>query len=159
MKNVYLQSVLIGVIAGMRSMSAPALVSNHLADKQSTEVENSPFKFLASENVSNTLKVLAVGEMIADKTPFIPDRISPAPLIARAVSGALCGASLCTAEKESAEVGAISGGLAAIGSAYAFYYLRKGLGEEGIPDLLLGFIEDAVAIGAGSKILEETDFQ
>lgn len=157
MKNVYLQSILMGVIAGMRSMSAPALVSNYLVNKQSPEIEDSPFNFLASENVATAFKVLAVGEMIADKTSFIPDRISPAPLIGRAVSGALCGASLCTDENESSEVGAIAGGLAAIGSAYAFYYLRKKLSDEGIPDLFLGVAEDAVVIGAGRKILEETE--
>lgn len=156
MKNVYLQAIGMGIIAGMRSMSAPALVSNYLTEKQSPEIEDSPFKLLASENVSNTLKVLAVGEMIADKTSFIPDRISPLPLIGRAVSGALCGASLCTSEKESAETGAIIGALAAIGSAYTSYYLRKQLGE-GIPDVLLGLIEDTVVIGAGMSILNDTE--
>lgn len=157
MKNVYLQAICMGVIAGMRSMSAPALVSNYLADNQFPEIESSAFRLLATENVANTLKVLAVSEMIADKTSFIPNRISPAPLIGRAISGALCGASLCTTQKESSKVGAISGGLAAVASAYSVYHLRKRLGEEGIPDVLLGIIEDAVVIKAGMSILEESE--
>jgi uncharacterized membrane protein len=157
MKNVYLQSIFMGIIAGMRSMSAPALVSDYLADKQSPEIENSNFKLLASENVATTFKVLAVGEMIADKTPFIPNRISPAPLIGRAISGAICGASLCRDKGERSEVGALAGGLSALASAYGVYYLRKRLGEEGIPDVLLGLIEDSIVIKAGMSILEETE--
>lgn len=156
MKNVYLQAIGIGVIAGMRSMSAPAFVSNYLAKEQSIEIENSAFRLLASRNVANALKVLAVSEMIADKLPIIPDRISPTPLLGRAISGAICGASMCISKGERSDIGGISGGLAAIVSAYGFYYLRRKLSEDaGIPNVLLGLIEDAVVIKGGLSILDE----
>lgn len=37
---------------------------------------------------------LAVGELIADKTPFVPSRLSPPALIGRVVAGAAGGATL-----------------------------------------------------------------
>jgi uncharacterized membrane protein len=94
--------------------------------------------------------------MIADKLPVIPDRISPGSLVARILSGALCGASICAAERERSDVGAIAGGLSAVGSAYAFYYLRRKLGEaEGLPDAALGLAEDAIVMSSGLRILSD----
>ena len=43
---------------------------------------------------------------------------------------------------------------AAVASAFAFFTLRKKLGETtGIPDALVGLAEDAVVLAAGSAIL------
>jgi uncharacterized membrane protein len=155
MKNTYLQSICMGIIAGMRSMSAPALVSNYLADKQSFEIENSAFRFLASQKTANVLTVLAIGEIIADKLPLVPDRISPVPLIGRGISGAICGAALCIAEDERPEIGVLTGLTGAIISTYGFYYLRHKLSEDaGIPDLLLGLAEDALVVKGGQSVLE-----
>jgi uncharacterized membrane protein len=155
MKNTYLQSFCIGIIAGMRSMSAPALVSNYLAEKQSVEIENSAFRFLASQKTANVLTVLAIGEIIADKLPIVPDRISPVPLIGRGISGATCGAALCIAEDERTEIGALAGLTGAIISTYGFYYLRQKLSNDaGIPNLLLGLTEDALVVKGGRSILE-----
>jgi uncharacterized membrane protein len=155
MKNNYLQSFCIGIIAGMRSISAPALVSNYLADKQSVEIDKSSFRFLASQNTANVLTLLAIGEMIADKLPIVPDRISPVPLIGRGISGGICGAALCIAEDERPEIGALAGLTGAIISTYGFYYLRGKLSENtGIPNLLLGLAEDALAVKGGQSVLE-----
>ena len=52
----------------------------------------------------------AIGELIADKLPFIPNRTSPGPLFGRIVLGALCGATLCAAGGYSLAVGSILGG-------------------------------------------------
>jgi len=154
MKKVYLQSIFMGVITGMRSLSGPALVSNYLVNKQSLELEDSTFRFLASPKVRNGLTALALGEMVADKLPIIPDRISPVPLLGRAVAGAICGASICRAESERAEIGAVGGAVAAIASAYCFYYLRKRLAEGAqIPDPLIGLAEDIIVIKGGQCIL------
>jgi hypothetical protein len=40
-------------------------------------IEGTPFAFLASPRAARILTVLAVGEALADKLPFSPDRISP----------------------------------------------------------------------------------
>lgn len=155
-RDTYIKAICMGVIAGMRSMSGPALVSNYLVHQNSKELANSSFSFMGSSRVAKVLKIAAVGEMVADKLPAIPARISPAPLIARILSGALCGASICTAERKRADVGAIFGGLSAIGSAYTFYYLRRKLGEtDGLPDAALGLGEDAIVVSSGLSILSD----
>jgi uncharacterized membrane protein len=155
-RNPYVKAICMGVIAGMRSMSAPALVSNHLAHHDSEELANSSFSFMGSPRVAQALKIAALGEMVADKLPIIPDRISPGPLAARILSGALCGASLCTAEGARAPIGAIGGGLSAIASAYAFYHLRQKLGATRIlPDAALGLSEDALVVCTGLTVLSD----
>lgn len=154
MANVYVKAVCLGIIAGMRSMSAPALVSNKMAREQSPLIVNSPFKLLAAPKAANALKMLAAGEMIADKTSVIPNRISPFPLVARALSGAVCGASLCASEGTRADLGGVVGGLTAIASTYGFYHLRRRLGEDaGLPDTLLGLAEDAIVVAGGISTL------
>jgi uncharacterized membrane protein len=154
--DTYIKAICMGVIAGMRSMSAPAFVSNYLVHQNSKELADSSFGLMGSARVAKVLKIAAVGEMIADKLPAIPARISPVPLVARILSGGLCGASICTAEGKRADVGAIFGGLSAIGSAYTFYHLRRKLGEiEGLPGAALGLGEDAIVVGSGLSILSD----
>jgi uncharacterized membrane protein len=156
--NGYAKAICLGIIAGMRSMSAPAFTSAYLARQRSPALANSALSLMGSPRVANALKVAAVGEMIADKLPIIPDRISPGPLVARALSGALCGAALCRAEGKSLEGGAIAGGLSAIVSTYALYHLRRKIGEARVvPDAALGFAEDAIVIGSGLSLLSHED--
>jgi uncharacterized membrane protein len=147
-RNSYVKAICMGVIAGMRSMSAPAFTSSYLAQKHSKQLADSPFSLMGSPQVAKVLKVATLGEMVADQLPGIGARTAPGPLVARALSGALCGAAICTAEGERAEVGALAGALSAIGSAYAFYHLRRELGEsQKIPDAALGLTEDAIVLG------------
>jgi len=155
-RDIYVKAVCMGVVAGMRSMSAPAFVSNYLARKESKELAASPFGLMGSRRVAQALTIAAVGEMVADKLPVIPDRIAPGPLAARILSGALCGASLCAAEGKRARLGALCGGLSALASAYAFYHLRRKIGEtETLPDTALGLSEDALVIGTGLSVLSD----
>lgn len=154
MANAYEKAVYFGIIAGMRSMSAPAIVSDHYSKERSSEVDDSRLSFMASPTSAIALKVMAAGELAADKSAFIPNRIDPGPLAFRAISGAVCGATICKAENEQVNIGALTGGLAAIASAFTCYYIRRKLGENtDIPDLMLGLAEDAVVIGVGTRIL------
>lgn len=156
--NSYFKAICMGIVAGMRSMSAPAFVSNHLARKGAEELNDSNFKLMASETTAKVLTVAAVGELIADKLPNIPARIEPQPLIARAISGAVCGAAICKSEGERADVGAILGGLAAIGSSYAFYYLRRSLSEtEILPDPVIALGEDALVVAVSVAALSDEE--
>ncbi|HEX8138171.1 MAG TPA: DUF4126 family protein [Pyrinomonadaceae bacterium] len=155
-RKTYVKAICMGVVAGMRSISAPAFVSHYLARKESKELADSPFGLMGSQRVAQALKIAAAGEMVADKLPVIPDRIAPGPLAARILSGALCGASLCTAEGKRARVGAMCGALSAVASAYAFYHLRRKIGEtEALPDAALGLSEDALVICTGLSVLSD----
>ena len=111
--NVYLKAIGIGLISGLRSMAAPALVSAHYAARDPNPLDGSPLRPLATPGAAAALKLLAAGEVLADKTPWIPDRTSPPALVGRAASGAVVGAAVCAAEGECPGTGALAGCLAA----------------------------------------------
>jgi uncharacterized membrane protein len=150
----YLKAAGLGVVAGMRSMTAPALISHELARTHDASVEQSSLRFLCTSEAAAAFKVLAAGEVAADKTPWIPDRTSPVGLIGRGLSGALVGAALCTGNECLPEAGAAIGALSALAAAFAAYHLRKRLGRElRVPDPVIGVLEDAAAAGFGLLIL------
>ena len=147
------QVLVLAAIAGMRSMAAPALVTHFLARQPTTA--NFPAHYLQSPTTARWAKVLAVGEIMGDKLPGVPDRISFPALIARAASGALVGAALCQANGEPAAKGACLGGLTAVASAYGSYYLRRALGQwTGLADPIWGALEDAWVIKSGLRALK-----
>ena len=63
MANAYLKAVTIGVIAGMRSFSAPALVSDHFVHENLPEIANSNLSFMALPKTAFILKIMAAGEL------------------------------------------------------------------------------------------------
>ena len=153
MPNTYWKAACLGVIAGMRSMGAPALVSAYLVRTQSPALAESPLKWLGTPKVANALRGLALGEIVGDKLPMVPARIAPAPLTARAISGGGSAAALCLAEGKRVEIGAAIGVAAALASSFGFYYLRRWAGQKGAPDPVLGAAEDALAYGVGWNVL------
>lgn len=141
----------IGAVAGLRSMTAPALVSWALAEKM-IRVRSSLLAPIISQRVSKRTVELALGELIADKLPFTRDRISPGPLAARVASGALCGAVVSLASRRPGLDGMGLGALGAVAGAVAGYYARKKLSNR-MPGLAVALLEDAVAIVAGASIV------
>ncbi|MBO0930531.1 DUF4126 family protein [Fibrella aquatilis] len=150
MNSSPLSAFLIGVVSGMRAMAGPALISQKLSTQTPNPLFDSSLSFIASPKTANVLKVLAGGELIGDKVPHGPDRISPPQLIARLASGATCGAALSEARGASVRVGALLGATGALAGAFTFFHLRRYLNhEQDIPDPLLAVIEDAITYGAG----------
>jgi uncharacterized membrane protein len=148
--KTYLTAMGLGAIAGMRSMAAPALLSQQLSRMDDSVLQDSPFRYLQSGPVATTLSVLALGELIADKVPNVPDRIDGPSFFFRTLSGAVVGAAAATAAKEDATKGAILGGLAAAAATFGFYYLRKSLGSNSnMANAAWGFVEDAIAVSSG----------
>ena len=91
--STYVLAFLIGVVAGLRSMTAPAAIS-WAARAGGLHLENTWLAFLGYTATPYILTVLAVGELISDKLPKTPSRKAPPGFIARIVVGALCGAAL-----------------------------------------------------------------
>jgi uncharacterized membrane protein len=141
----------IGVLAGMRTSSAPVVASHILSHKKhSKKLAKAGLNFMQSDTVATTLKVLALGELIADKLPSTGNRISPVGIIFRGASGAFAGASIFKATGGNATVGAIIGGSAAVAATFGSFFLRKAtVSKSGIVDPIIGAIEDALVIGAG----------
>lgn len=143
----------LGIIAGMRSMAAPALLSHYLTQRPQKGLVHSKLNFLRTPIFSKIAKVLTAGELVGDKTPQIPDRIKPASLAARAASGGLVGATAFIFNREKAWQGALIGATAAVGSTFLTFYLRKNVGKStNLNDKIVGTVEDAIAIGSGMAV-------
>jgi uncharacterized membrane protein len=74
------------------------------------------------------------------------------PLLARFLTGGLCGASLCAAAGQSLVVGALLGGIWAMVGAFLGYGIRRRL-DLHIKDLVVALCEDAIAIGSALFLL------
>jgi uncharacterized membrane protein len=139
----------IGVVAGLRSMTAPAVVS-WAAHLKWLNLQNSHLAFLGSTIAVIVLTVAAVGELIADKLPKTPSRKAPLGLIARLVTGGFSGFAVCVAANQSLVIGALLGGVGGIVGAFAGYEARTRLVKAlGTPDYMVAILEDAVAIVVG----------
>lgn len=152
--RIVVRALILGGVAGLRSLLAPALLSQKLAQKNPTGAASQISQALAEPPVATTLKVLSVGELVADKLPKTPNRIDPLPLAFRAVSGALVGGAVFSSAKRPAWIGALLGAGAAVGAAYGGYHLRKMADEKlSLPDPVIALLEDAIAVGLGSAAL------
>jgi uncharacterized membrane protein len=143
----------IGAVAGLRSMSAPALVAQ-AARTGSLDLTTGPLAFLGTQPAADIVTGLALAELVVDKLPSTPDRIAPFPLAARAVSGAVVGAAVCSARRKDPGPGALVGALAAIGAAFVGFALRRALTRDAkVPDLLAALVEDALTVGIAVAVL------
>lgn len=148
--NPNLKAFGLGIIAGMRSMSAPALTSHFLNQVPAANLAGTPFRFMQYPAVATGLKVLAATEFIADKLPGTPNRIAPPVLATRALTGALVGITCNQANGESKWIGGLLGAAGAVAAAYGFFYLRKNLSQSTrIPDLAWAVLEDALVFAGG----------
>jgi uncharacterized membrane protein len=150
--STYVLAFLIGVIAGLRAMTAPAVVS-WAARLGWLHVENTWLAFLGYAATPYILSVLAIGELIADKLPKTPSRKAPPGFIARIVTGGLSGAAI-GATSASWVVGLVAGVLGAVAGTLGGYELRVRLVKAtGGRDLPIALLEDAIAIGGGFLIV------
>jgi uncharacterized membrane protein len=137
----------IGLVAGLRSLTAPAAVS-WAAWLGWLELQGSPFSFMGSTVVVVILSFFAVAELVADKLPRTPSRTRPGSLIGRIVMGALCAACLSVSAGQSIPVGAVLGGIgAAIGTFGGYEIRRRVVSGLKVKDLPVAIAEDLVAIG------------
>lgn len=141
-------------LAGSRATSGPAFLSQFLSQQAlSPSLGNSPLRFLAKPGVSTALKFLIAGEFVGDKLPNTEDRIVPQQLSARAISGALVGATVYKTKGGSLVGGALVGALGAVAATYITFYLRKSISEKAnINTSLLGAGEDALVLGLGAAL-------
>jgi uncharacterized membrane protein len=150
--SIYVLAFLIGVIGGLRSMTAPAAVS-WAARLGWFHLENTALAFLGYAATPYILSVLAVAELINDKLPKTPSRKAPVPFIARIVVGALCGAAL-TAANGGLIAGLLAGVLGAVAGTLGGYEFRARLVRAiGGKDLPIALLEDAIAIGGAALIV------
>ena len=154
LSKTFWQVLGLGVLAGMRTTSAPVVASQVLSRHPSKHLANSPLRLMQSTNVALGMKVLALGEAVGDKLPKTPNRIAAGGVIGRCFAGSLAGASIYKAAGKSALTGALLGSAVALGSTFGSYYLRRFVvNKTGIFDPYIGTIEDALVAGAGAGLI------
>lgn len=152
MTSVLLWAFLIGMIAGLRALTAPAAVA--WAGFGHGILNHTPLRFMGRLPAAIIFTALALLEMYADQLPSTPSRLAPAGLISRIVTGGLSGACLAAADAGSIALGCVLGAVGGVVGAFAGYYARTGLVKAlKVPDLPIALLEDAIAIGGAIFIV------
>src|SRR6201987_4030051 len=139
----------IGVIAGLRSLTAPAVVS-WAVRLGWLDLSGSWLSFLGSRTAIIILSPLALAELVADKLPKTPNRTDLGPLVFRAITGGFSSIAICTSAHQSLVIGTILGVFGSTAGAFAGYEIRHRLVEAfGLPDFGVAVAEDLVAVGGG----------
>lgn len=137
----------IGFVAGLRSLTPPAVVSWG-AYLGWLHLQGSPFAFMASGIAVTIFSTLALVELVADKLPQTPNRTKPGPLMARILMGGLAGGCLAVAGGTALLVGVALGALGGLVGAFAGYEARRRLvAQLGGKDLPVALLEDGFAVG------------
>jgi len=139
----------IGVIAGLRALTAPAVIA-WAAHLRWINLAGTHLSFMGSIPAVAIFTLAAVAELVNDKLPKTPPRTAPPSFIARIVMGGLAAATLSVGGGASWLVGAVLGVIGAVVGTYAGYHIRKAI-VAGLhsPDFVIALIEDVVAIGGG----------
>ncbi len=137
----------IGVVVGLRALTAPAVVS-WAAYLGWLNLNDSPVAFMGSIWAVGIFSLLAIFEFVGDLLPRTPKRTAPAPLTARILMGGLCGVCLAISANQSPAIGAVVGGIGGVVGAFAGYEIRRRLVTGlNIKDIFIAIPEDLIAIG------------
>jgi uncharacterized membrane protein len=142
---------LIGCVAGLRTMTAPAAIS-WAAHLGWLPLDGTGLAFLGAPVTPWVLTVAALAELVADQLPRTPSRKVPMQFGARIVSGAVCGAAFGIVG--GSVIGGIAAGVAgAVAGTLVGSELRSRLARAVGRDLPVALLEDAVAIGGAICIV------
>jgi uncharacterized membrane protein len=156
MHQLFLLAIGIGIVAGLRSLTAPAIVSwgAHLGW---INLHDSPLSFMGSPIAVGIFTLLAIVELVADKLPKTPARTAPVGLIARIIMGGLCGACLYAAGAAAPIPGAVFGIIGALIGTFAGYHIRHALVTKlNVKDIFIAVPEDIIAIVLACLIVRST---
>ena len=161
--DVMLTALGLGVVTGIRSLGAIALLATEQKDDARGWLKTHPFwssdphrpvaDALRSPVLTRALRGGALAEAIADKLPDMPSRIEPVALIGRAAIGAIVGVAAAEIAGEDRVAPGIAGAAGAIAGAYGAYYVRRWVAENTeFPDGVVALSEDALVVGAGKLL-------
>jgi uncharacterized membrane protein len=143
----------IGFVAGLRAMTAPAVVA-WAAHLGWINLSGTPLSFMGSIWAVGIFTLGALAEFVTDQLPTTPARTVPVQLGVRIVMGLLTGACLGIAAGMSLWIGAIVGAIGAIAGTFGGYYARTGLrGALHVPDVAIAVPEDLIAVGLGLLVV------
>ena len=149
--TLHVLALLIGVIAGLRAMTAPAAVS-WAASLGWLSLQGSPLSWLGHAVTPWILSLLALGELVADKLPKTPSRKVPVQFGTRVLTGAIAGAGI-GAVGPGLVLGAVLGAVGAVIGTYGGAALRARLAAAFGRDLPAALAEDVLAVGGALLII------
>lgn len=138
-------ALLIGGVAGLRSMTAPTAIA-WAAAAGWLSLGGTWLGWMGWWGTPWIFTLLAIGELVADKLPTTPSRKAPPGFIGRLLSGALCGAAIGLAAS-SLPWCLAAGVLGAVLGTFGGHAARMGLCRAFGADLPAALVEDLVAIG------------
>jgi uncharacterized membrane protein len=147
----YLLSLSIGIVAGLRAMTAPAAVS-WAASLGWLKLDGSILAFMGYTWTPWIITVLAVAELVTDQLPATPSRTVPIQFGTRILSGAMTGAALGIVGG-SLVIGAVLGAAGAVIGTLGGRAARTALARKFGGDRRAALLEDAIAIGAALLIV------
>ena len=145
---VLLLALLIGVVAGLRAMTAPAVVA-WAAVLQWINLSGTWASWMGNWITVGILTVLALAELVTDQLPKTPSRKTTPQFATRLITGGFAGAVIGTAWGYTwggLGAGIVGAVLGTLGGAEARSRLVKATGGRDLPIALL---EDVVAVGGG----------
>jgi uncharacterized membrane protein len=138
---------LLGGLTGLRTFT-PLAVLCWFAYVGHLDVEDTWGGWSAKLTVAVIVTILAVGELIGDKLPGVPNRTALLPLIARVCVGGLVGSLAATGLHGSVIEGALLGSISAFAGTFVGFHLRRYMVvENDVQDVWVALAEDALAIG------------
>jgi uncharacterized membrane protein len=149
--TLYLLALLIGAVAGLRAMTAPAAVS-WAAYLGLAPVAGTPLAFMGAMATPWIFTALALVELITDQLPRTPSRKVPVQFGGRIIAGALSGATLGAAGG-ALLAGLVLGIVGAVIGTLGGYEARARLARLFGRDLPAALVEDFVAIAGAVLIM------
>jgi len=148
---LYVLALSIGVIAGLRAMTAPLAIAL-AAHFDWLNLDGTFLAFLGSQWAVIILLIAAIGELIADQLPSTPSRKVPVQFGTRLLMGAVTGGAIAAAAAP-LWIGAIIGIIGAIIGTLGGSAVRGKLAASFGKDRPAALIEDVVAIGGAALIV------
>jgi uncharacterized membrane protein len=134
----------VGVVAGLRAMMAPAVVS-WFARTGFLAVGGTPLAFMGYKYTPIIFSLLALGELVNDKLPKTPSRKTPPQFIGRVLTGALSGATVGAAG-HSLVAGLLLGAVGAVAGTLGGAAVRGKLATAFGRDVPAALLEDVASI-------------
>jgi uncharacterized membrane protein len=149
--TVLLLALLLGVIAGLRAMTAPAAVS-WAARLGWLNLAPTSLAFLGYAFTPWIFTALALAELVTDQLPTTPSRTVPVQFGTRILTGGLSGGAIGAAYGQ-LPAGVVAGVIGAVIGTLGGRTFRARLAAAFGSDRPAALIEDAVAIGGAFLIM------
>jgi uncharacterized membrane protein len=156
---VLLLALLIGVVAGLRALTPPAVVAWGAALGW-LSVDGTWAQWVGHPITVTVLTILLVVELVTDQLPSTPSRTVPAQFIARLVTGGFAGAVIGApiwdqVNQHGYTFSAFGAGVvgAVLGTMGGYQARRRLVAAAGGHDLPVALTEDAIAVLGGFAIV------